>query len=95
MVANRIQLWQVFANLISNAIKHHHQQEGVICITALEEEKLYKFSVADNGPGIDTAQHQKVFEIFQTLKPRDQFESTGVGLALVKKIIQNQGEVST
>lgn len=91
VVANRIQLWQVFANLISNAIKHHHQQAGVIRITGVEEEELYSFSVADNGPGIDIAQHQKVFEIFQTLKPRDQFESTGVGLALVKKIIQSHG----
>jgi len=91
VMANPIQLWQVFSNLISNAVKHHHQQAGIISITATEQEKFYEFSVADNGPGIDAAQHQKIFQIFQTLKPRDQFESTGVGLALVKKIVQQQG----
>ena len=91
VMANPIQLWQVFSNLISNAVKHHHQQEGVISIAATEQELFYEFSVADNGPGIDVAQHQKIFQIFQTLKPRDQFESTGIGLALVQKIVQQQG----
>lgn len=89
--AYRIQLWQVFSNLIGNAVKHHHQNKGIISITAVEHEDFYEFSVADNGPGIDKEQHEKVFQIFQTLKPRDQFESTGVGLALVKKIIKQQG----
>jgi len=91
IMANRIQLWQIFSNLISNAVKHHDKQEGLIHITAAEQEDFYEFSVADDGPGIAAEQQQKVFQMFQTLRPRDQFESTGIGLALVKKSIQQQG----
>jgi signal transduction histidine kinase len=89
--ADRVRLNQVFANLIDNAVKHHNRPNGNIGITVNEHENFYEFTVADDGPGIEASLHEKVFEIFQTLKPRDQFESTGVGLALVKKIVEQQG----
>jgi signal transduction histidine kinase len=87
----RIYLEQVFSNLISNAIKYNDKPEGVIKITSYESTQSYTFSVTDNGPGIDPEYHDKVFVIFQTLQERDALESTGVGLAIVKKIIERQG----
>lgn len=87
----RIRLQQVFANLISNAIKHHERPDGKVEISVRDLGELYEFSVADDGPGIAPEYHEKVFLIFQTLKPRDKFESTGVGLALVKRIVEDKG----
>lgn len=84
-------LEQVFANLIGNAIKHHHRKDGQITISAQEKTDDYEFAVTDNGPGIAPEFHEKVFVMFQTLQPRDKVESTGVGLAIVKKIIDEQG----
>ncbi|MCA8831322.1 sensor histidine kinase [Hymenobacter pini] len=89
---NRVQLQQVFTNLISNAAKYHHQPEhGVVRIGCVEGPKFYTFSVADNGPGIAPEYHERIFVIFQTLTERDTLESTGVGLAIVKKIVERQG----
>jgi signal transduction histidine kinase len=87
----RIYLEQVFSNLISNAIKYNDKPQGLVKITSYESTQLYTFSVTDNGPGIDPEYHDKVFVIFQTLQERDALESTGVGLAIVKKIIERQG----
>lgn len=87
----KIRLQQVFANLISNAVKHHDRPDGTVEISARESGEFYEFSVADDGPGIAPEYHEKVFVIFQTLKPRDKFESTGVGLALVKRIVEDKG----
>ena len=56
-----------------------------------EMDKFWKFSIADNGPGIDPQFHDKIFMIFQTLKARDEFEATGVGLAIVKKLVEEAG----
>jgi signal transduction histidine kinase len=54
----------------------------------------WEFSVADNGPGIDPRYHDKIFKIFQTLQARDKFESTGIGLSIIKKIVeQNNGRI--
>ncbi|MEB3230593.1 MAG: PAS domain S-box protein, partial [Leptolyngbyaceae bacterium] len=60
-------LRQVFANLIGNAVKHHHREEGCITITVADYETAYEFAVSDDGPGIDPRYHDKVFVIFQTL----------------------------
>ena len=90
-MAARLLLQQVFSNLISNAIKHHRGSAGNIQISVQDTGDFYKFSVADDGPGIAAQYHDKVFVIFQTLEARDRVENTGIGLSLVKKIVENQG----
>ncbi|HEY9767772.1 MAG TPA: CHASE3 domain-containing protein [Coleofasciculaceae cyanobacterium] len=85
-------LQQVFSNLISNAIKHHHRQDGLITISVLENPEYYQFSVADDGVGIAPEHQEKIFIIFQTLTTKDKTENTGIGLSIVKRIIDNQGE---
>jgi signal transduction histidine kinase len=87
----RIYLEQVFSNLISNAIKYNDKGEGRITINFIESTQYYTFSIKDNGPGIDPEYHDRIFVIFQTLQERDAMESTGVGLAIVKKILERQG----
>ena len=87
----RIYLQQVFTNLISNAVKYHHKPCGLIQIKYLEFPDYHQFMVIDDGPGIDPEYHDRIFVIFQTLHERDAVESTGVGLAIVKKIIDQQG----
>ena len=90
-MAARLLLQQVFSNLISNAIKHHRGSAGHIKISVQDTGDFYEFSVADDGPGIAAQYHDKVFVIFQTLEARDRVENTGIGLSLVKKIVDNQG----
>ena len=87
----KIQLQQVFSNLISNAIKYHDKPQGQITVSYREEKQTYLFSVTDDGPGIEPEYHDRIFVIFQTLQERDAVESTGVGLAIVKKILDRQG----
>ncbi len=90
LYTEKLPLQQIFINLISNAIKYHDRQEGQIAISYDEHDHVYEFKVTDDGPGIDPQYHQKIFIIFQTLKPKDEFESTGVGLAIVKKILDDR-----
>jgi signal transduction histidine kinase len=92
LIIEKILLHQVFSNLIENAIKYHDTKKGHISITYRKREQ-HEFTVKDDGPGIDPAYHKKIFEMFQTLQERDAFESTGVGLALVKKIIEEKGGI--
>ncbi|MDO8206273.1 MAG: ATP-binding protein [Gallionella sp.] len=82
---------QVFQNLLSNAIKYMDKPEGKIRINCSAEGRQWKFSVTDNGPGIKQHHFEKIFQLFQTLAPRDRVESSGVGLALVKKIVEMYG----
>ena len=92
--AEPIALEQVFSNLISNAIKYNDNNKPELKIGFKDLGKSYEFSVSDNGPGIDPQFHEKVFVIFQTLQSRDTHESTGVGLAIVKKIVEDHnGEI--
>ncbi len=84
-------LRQVFSNLLSNAIKHHEQRSGHIKISVQDLGDAYKFAIADDGPGIAAEYHQKIFVIFQTLKARDTKENTGIGLSIVKKIVETEG----
>jgi signal transduction histidine kinase len=65
--------------------------EGVIRIGCVEDDDFWKFNVSDNGPGIEEKYFEKIFQIFQTLSPVDERESTGIGLTLVKKIITMYG----
>lgn len=90
---HKVPLRQVFANLISNAIKHRDFDQGKITIDVEELTEFYKFSVADDGPGIPAEFHEKIFVIFQTLYPRDTRENTGIGLSIVKKILETQGGI--
>ena len=87
----RVRLQQVLANLIGNAVKHHQKAKGKVEIHARLLDNFVEFRVTDDGPGIAPEYHEKIFVIFQTLKARDKFESTGVGLALVKKIVEDKG----
>ncbi|MDY0096196.1 MAG: PocR ligand-binding domain-containing protein [Candidatus Vecturithrix sp.] len=84
---NTIRIQQVFANLIGNAVKYMDKSQGIITIRCEEVGVNWQFSVADNGPGIEPQYHNKIFQIFQTLQPRDEVESTGIGLSIVKKIV--------
>ncbi len=81
----------VLTNLFSNAIKHHNGDRGVITVAARPNGPVIEFTVSDDGPGIDKEHHERVFEMFQTLAPRDEVEGTGIGLAAVKKTIENLG----
>jgi signal transduction histidine kinase len=92
LFTERIKLEQVFANLISNAVKYTPREDAVIEISCRRYSYFYEFSVKDNGIGIAVEYHQKIFEIFQTLREQNEKESTGVGLAIVKKIIDDQQE---
>jgi signal transduction histidine kinase len=87
----RAPLQQVFMNLISNALKHAKRADVHVMVTAEEAGDFYEFSVEDNGIGIAGAFHERIWGIFQTLEPRDVVEGTGIGLSLVKKIVENQG----
>jgi len=82
---------QVFQNLIGNAIKYMDKEKGIVSISSRQDKSFWEFTVKDNGPGIDSRYYEKIFQIFQTLTPRDQFESTGIGLTIVKKIIEKNG----
>ncbi len=82
---------QIFQNLIGNAIKYSNKGQGLIEIMCQDKGEVWEFSVRDNGPGIGTKYHEKIFKIFQTLSPRDELESTGIGLAVVKKIVEFYG----
>ncbi|HNL33161.1 MAG TPA: ATP-binding protein [Bacteroidia bacterium] len=88
---DKVKYQQVFMNLISNGIKHNNKEQKKIEICCREEGKFWEFMIKDNGPGIDKRFHEKVFVIFQTLKARDEFESTGIGLSIVKKIVEEAG----
>jgi len=84
-------IMQVFQNLLSNAVKYMDKPQGRIKIGCAEEDDFWKFSVTDNGPGIEEKYFERIFKIFQTLLPRDEFESTGVGLTVAKKIVELYG----
>jgi signal transduction histidine kinase len=86
----RVLLAQVFTNLIGNALKHHDKERGTIEIGARRREDRYEFSVSDDGPGIDPQFHDRIFSLFQTLQPHTS-ENTGIGLTLVKKIVESEG----
>lgn len=82
---------QVFHNLLSNAVRYMDKADGHVSVGWADEGGQWRFVVADNGPGIEPRHAERIFGLFQTLAPRDRVESTGVGLALVKKIVEMYG----
>jgi signal transduction histidine kinase len=95
LYTERLHLFQVFSNLIGNAIKHGNGEQGRVEVTMRNLGEYYEFTVADDGPGIAPEYHDKVFMMFQTLTVHDYGSNTGIGLALVKKIVQEHGGTIT
>lgn len=91
MIADRTRITQIFQNLLSNAIKFMDKPQGHITVNCQDGGSSWIFSIADNGPGIEMKHHERIFQIFQTLQSRDEVESTGIGLTLVKKIVEWYG----
>jgi PAS domain S-box-containing protein len=88
---HRTPILVVLQNLISNGLKHHDRSEGKITISMRLENGVAEFRVGDDGPGIAPRFHEKIFVIFQTLASRDDLESSGIGLAIVKKRVEGHG----
>jgi len=88
IIGTRILLIQLFSNLITNGIKHNDKKQGMIVLDYTEHENEYEFSIEDNGPGIAQKYHEKIFVMFQVLQSSGSYESTGIGLSIVKKIIE-------
>ncbi|MES2261265.1 MAG: PAS domain S-box protein [Pseudomonadota bacterium] len=88
VVGEPTRLQQVFHNLISNAIKYMDKPQGLVQVGCEDGGAHWRFYVRDNGPGIEQRHFERIFQLFQTLAARDRIESTGVGLALVKKIVE-------
>ncbi len=88
VLCERVSLTQVFQNLLSNAVKYMDKPRGEIRIAAVEESEFWKFTVADNGVGIESKDFDRLWQMFQTLRPAAGQDSTGIGLAVVKKIVQ-------
>jgi len=93
VTAERVPLQQVFLNLIGNALKHTgvERSDVIVNIAWRDLGDAFEFSVSDNGPGIDPEFHERIWGIFQTLAPRDKVEGTGIGLSVVKKIVETRG----
>jgi len=89
--AERVPLQQVFMNLVSNAMKHGSTDAPRVEVGWSRINGSVEFYVRDNGPGIAPEFHQRIWTLFQTLEARDKVEGTGIGLAVVKKIVESQG----
>jgi PAS domain S-box-containing protein len=90
IVTASAQLEQVLRNLVNNAIKHHDKPKGEVVLSGKRVGDFVEFVVRDDGPGILPQFHDKIFQLFQTLKRRDEVEGTGMGLAIVKKLVEQQ-----
>ena len=86
--SERAPLVQVFTNLLGNAEKYGGRR---VSVTAAQDAGVWTFAVADDGPGIDPAHHEAVFEMFRKLESRDKVEGAGLGLSLVRRLVEHQG----
>jgi signal transduction histidine kinase len=84
-------LQRVFQNLIENALRFRGDAPPRIHVSASREGGAWRFSVADNGIGIDPAHHDEIFEVFRRLHPRERYPGTGVGLPVVQKLVEAGG----
>ncbi len=87
ITSHRTKLKQVLSNLIGNSVKHHDKKNGHIIISVQENEEDFEFEIKDDGPGIAPMFHEKIFQLFNTMGDEPKKGSTGIGLAIVKKII--------
>ena len=90
IMVDRMPLQQILQNLVSNAVKHHDRPDGRVTIDVKDLGEAYAISVKDDGPGIPKQFHEQIFAMFQTLKPRDRVEGSGMGLAVVRKLVAMQ-----
>jgi signal transduction histidine kinase len=95
VMTERNKLFQVLTHLIKNGYMHHHNETGKIKITGTEDDGKIKFCVEDDGPGIHPDSHQLIFDVFHTLFPKDKKETTGMGLSIVKKVVESYGGTIT
>ncbi len=93
-----VALQQVFMNLIGNAIKHARREDARVEIAVSErrltgksDRRMYRFTVSDNGPGVEPRFHERIWGLFQVLQPRDEVEGSGIGLSVVKKLVEARG----
>ncbi len=91
VMADEIQLMQVFQNLIGNALKFHGDTPVRIRIRAEPDHQMWRFSVQDNGIGLEPQFAERIFSIFQRLHTRDEYPGTGIGLAICKRIVERHG----
>lgn len=91
LLTERVPMQQVFMNLIGNALKYNRRPGARVEIAAEPEGNDYRFAVSDNGPGIEPRYRERIWQIFQTLEARDKVEGTGIGLSVVRKIVEARG----
>lgn len=91
ILCDEVHMKQVFKNLISNAIKFNDKPRPMVEVTCRDENGAYRFSIGDNGIGIDKQYHEKIFKIFQRLNRREDYKDTGVGLTICKKVVEAHG----
>lgn len=89
--ANKTQLFQLFQNLLGNALKYHSGESAYVQIGGREETDHYAFFVRDNGIGIKPVFYEKIFVLFQRLHHKNEYSGTGIGLAICKKIVEKHG----
>ena len=91
IVCEETHIMQVFQNLVSNAIKYHDKEQGWIRIRCEDDGDFWRFSIADNGPGIPHEHFERIFRMFQAIKQSEHINGTGVGLTVVKKVVELYG----
>ena len=88
VLCNQTELTQVFSNLVSNAVKNCDKDKCLIKFSAQDQGDMYAFSVEDNGPGIPPEHHDRLFKLFQTMDPDKAKDGSGIGLSIVKRLIE-------
>ncbi|MCH8905264.1 MAG: GHKL domain-containing protein [Bacteroidetes bacterium] len=88
---NEVQVRHIFRNLVGNALKYNDKEHGTVEISSRRQNGSWEFSISDNGPGVKEQYHSKIFQMFETVPGRGYQNGTGIGLALVKKIVKSYG----
>jgi signal transduction histidine kinase len=91
MKGTKVVISQVLQNLLSNSVKHNKKMVKEVEVEVIEDGSQVRFMVSDNGPGIATTDHERVFDLFQNLRTNTDYESSGIGLAVARKLIEESG----